>query len=83
MLFQKTIKEKKSLAQVSTEVGICKSTLIRYLKKYELYDQVKRLYKFQNRKTKNLIGKRFTKLLVVDYAESDRHYKTRWLCKCE
>lgn len=37
----------------------------------------------KNNKTKNLIGKKFGRLTVVDYIGKNKNMKRIWLCKCE
>ena len=32
---------------------------------------------------KNLVGKRFSRLIVLSRAENDAHNKTQWLCRCD
>lgn len=85
-LFNELLTKKKSLAQVSAEQGCAKMTLIRWCKKYKIYDDIR---KANNRYhvlvlggPHDLKGKTFGSLTVLELGPNDTHGKRRWLCRC-
>ena len=85
LLVQELIANLKSLAKLSEEVGYSKQTIIKYCKKYDIYEDVKDArYKARlvNNPDDDLSNRTFGKLTVKHVVSPDAHGKRRWSCKC-
>lgn len=81
-LVEKLIKQHVGVIPLSTELGVCKKTLLQWCKKYNIYSEV-----LESRKTprigKELRNKKFGSLTVQELGKTDKHGKVRWVCKCD
>jgi len=79
LLVDKLLKEKKPFAVVAQEVGCSKVSVTNYAKRFNLYEEAKRLHiKPEN----NLLGHTYGKLKVIALGNPDAHGKRRWQCRC-
>jgi hypothetical protein len=76
-LTQKLCIEECYIAAIARQHKTTVTTVREYMKKYNISP------KRNSRIIKNLTGKRYGRLVVVEQKENDKFKKTRWLCKCD
>lgn len=81
-LKENLIERKNSITQLSIIVNCSKHMIIKYCKKHEIYEDVKKFSKIACKITKNLEGQIFGSLTVDRLATNDPFGKTRWICNC-
>lgn len=82
-LTEELVNNKKTLAELSSQTGIAKITLIRHSKKHGIYDLIKDSRKTRYLKSEDLTNQKIGKLTVIKQNGLDKHKKLRWLCRCD
>ena len=82
-LTDQLIGKRKKLSVLAEEIPCSKVMIIRYAKKHDLYDEVRKLRSVVHGITQDLNGQLFGDLMVENRAENDKFGKARWNCKCK
>lgn len=82
-LRENLIENKISIAQLAINSNCCKHMIIKYCKKLNIYDDVKRMSSISNKTSRDLTNEKFGKILALEISSNDAFGKKRWLCQCE
>lgn len=69
--------KKKTKARIAREVGTTTTTILKYLNKFAISNNTKSDY------LDDIIGQRFSRLLVIERAENDKFGKRKYKCICD
>jgi uncharacterized protein (DUF983 family) len=75
------VQDRMPIMQLALKAGCSKHMIIKYCKKHEIYEEVKRRSKYKPTRL-DLTGKVFGALKVIEMGTSDAFNKTRWICEC-
>lgn len=82
-LEENLINKNISIMQLALIADCCKHMIIKYCKKHEIYEKVKKISKISNNKSKDLSKEVFGDLKVLCLSTNDVFGKTRWKCQCK